>query len=211
MNTLSTAGRCKWALPHCIVEGVFSHVSISCFCRSDLLLLPTHQNLLVKSVQVCPSLSAVVCVCLLTQLLQGRDPVFVSVVLSDGGDTATHQGVRQGLHRHLRRIQSTDQGLETLVGERRLPAIQLYDPGEGQRQGLVSYLRWNLLFARVKQETMTMAQKQKPTFLLQKVVHLKRNIFCVSYSMVVKVFLILKSDIAQDKSIIVKRDHFLLL
>lgn len=34
-----------------------------------------------------------VCVCFLTQLLQGRDSVLVSMVLRDGGDTATHQGV----------------------------------------------------------------------------------------------------------------------
>lgn len=72
----------------------------------------------------------------LTQFLQGRDPVLVSVVIRDGGYAATHQGVRQRLHGHLGGIQSTDQGLETLVGERRLPAIQLYDPEEGQMSKL---------------------------------------------------------------------------
>lgn len=86
------------------------------------------------------NLSAGVCVLFLTQLLQGRDPELVAVVLRDGGHTAAHERVRQRLHRHLRRIESTDQGLETLVGERRLRTIQLYNPGEGQRRGPVRFL-----------------------------------------------------------------------
>ena len=68
----------------------------------------------------------------LTQLLQGWDPIFFLVVLGDGSDTATHQCVWQSLHGHLRWVQATDQGLETLVGERRLPSIQLYDPWKEQ-------------------------------------------------------------------------------
>lgn len=84
------------------------------------------------SIQVCIRVSVGLCVCFLTQLLQGRDSVLVSMVLRDRGDAATHQAFRERLHRHLRRIQSTDQGLETLVGERRLPPIELYDSGEGQ-------------------------------------------------------------------------------
>lgn len=94
-----------------------------------------------QSISVFTSLSAGVCVSVrfLTQLLQGRDPVLVSVVLRDGGDASTHQALRQRLHGHLGRIQSTDQSLETLVGERRLPAVQLYDPGEGRRHGRVKF------------------------------------------------------------------------
>lgn len=109
-----------------------------------------------------------VCV-FLTKLFQGRDPVLVSVVLTDGGDAATHQGVRQRLHGHLRRIQSTDQGLKTFVGKRRLPAIQLYDPGRDRDRDwsdlIYHYLQveQNLL----KFVSVTIAQKHKSTFPLQ--------------------------------------------
>lgn len=71
------------------------------------------------------------CVQFLTQLLQRRHPILVSVVFRNRGHTSTHEGVRQSVHGHLGWIHSTDQGLETLVGERRLPAIELYDPGVG--------------------------------------------------------------------------------
>lgn len=65
----------------------------------------------------------------LTKLLQGRDPILVSVVLQDGGYAVRHEAVWQSLHRHLRRIQATDQCLEALVGKRGLATVQLYNPG----------------------------------------------------------------------------------
>lgn len=70
-------------------------------------------------------------VCFLTQLLQRRDAVLFPVVLRDGRDAAAHQRVRQRLHRHLGRVQPAYQRLETLVGERRLSAVQLDDPSDG--------------------------------------------------------------------------------
>lgn len=70
----------------------------------------------------------------LTQLLQGWNAVLVPVVLGDGGDTASHQTVGQRLHWQLGGVQAADQGLETLVGEGGLAAIQFDDSeGEGQR------------------------------------------------------------------------------
>lgn len=80
--------------------------------------------------------SPAMCTWFLTQLLQGRDPVLVPMILRDGGDTASHQAVRQSLHGQLGRVQATDQGLETLVGERRLAAIELDNPeGGGAEDG----------------------------------------------------------------------------
>lgn len=67
----------------------------------------------------------------LTQLLQGRNTILVPMVLGDGGDAATHQTVGQRIYWQLGGVQAADQGLETLVGERRLAAVKLDDSVKG--------------------------------------------------------------------------------
>lgn len=66
-----------------------------------------------------------------TQLLQGGHPKLVVMVIQYGSGAAPHDVGRDDLSGHLNRLHAADERLEALVGQRRLTAIQLYDPGEG--------------------------------------------------------------------------------
>lgn len=68
------------------------------------------------------------CLNSLTQFLQGGDPELVVVFVRQRCSAFSHDLSRDGLCRHLHRLHVTNEGLEPLVGERRLTPIQLYDP-----------------------------------------------------------------------------------
>lgn len=65
---------------------------------------------------------------LLTELLQGGNPELVIMVIGQRRAALPHDVGRDGLCRDLHCLHTTDEGLEPLVGERRLTPIQLYDP-----------------------------------------------------------------------------------
>lgn len=70
----------------------------------------------------------------LTQFLQGGDSELFVVVVRQRRGAFAHDLGCDGLHWHLHWIHAADEGLEPLVGERRLTAIQLYDPVNNQEQ-----------------------------------------------------------------------------
>lgn len=70
----------------------------------------------------------------LTELLKGRDPELVVVVLGQRRRALAHDLGRDGLGGNLHGVHAADERLEPLVGERGLAAVQLDDPAEGRRR-----------------------------------------------------------------------------
>lgn len=63
-----------------------------------------------------------------TELFEGGHPKLFIMVFTDGCDTVLKDLRCDGLCRHLHGIHSIYQSLEAFVGERRLAAIEFYNP-----------------------------------------------------------------------------------